>query len=101
VLCGRSPTLTSWGEPNRPDLTTSIAKTYLAVLGGVAHDRRLLPDVDEPLRGVGAVEEWVFRTGYRLKNTEAVTRSGTQNYFIRPSDFSVGRGAKVAWCKAR
>ncbi len=39
--------LTSWGEPRRADLTFSIAKTYLALLAGVAHDRGLLPDVDE------------------------------------------------------
>ena len=42
-------TLISWGEPNRPDLTFSIAKTYLALLAGVAYDRGLLPDVDEPV----------------------------------------------------
>ncbi|MEK6210129.1 MAG: serine hydrolase [Pseudomonadota bacterium] len=48
VLNGK--TLTSWGEPDRPDLTFSIAKTYLALLAGVAHDRGLLPDVDEPVR---------------------------------------------------
>ena len=42
--------LTSWGEPDRPDLTYSIAKTYLALLAGIAHDRGLLPDVDEPVR---------------------------------------------------
>ena len=47
VLDGK--TLTSWGEPDRPDLTFSIAKTYLALLAGVAHDRGLLPDVDEPV----------------------------------------------------
>lgn len=43
-------TLTSWGEPDRPDLTFSIAKTYLALLAGVAHDHGLLPEVDEPVR---------------------------------------------------
>ncbi len=47
VLDGK--TLTSWGEPERTDLTFSIAKTYLALLVGVAHDRGLLPDVDEPV----------------------------------------------------
>lgn len=40
-------TLTSWGEPQRADLTFSVAKTYLALLAGVAHDRGLLPDVHE------------------------------------------------------
>ncbi len=47
----------SWGEPDRADLTFSVAKTYLALLAGVAHDRGLLPDVDEPVgrrvRGIG------------------------------------------------
>lgn len=43
-------TLASWGEPNRADLTFSVAKMYLALLAGVAHDRGLLPDVDEAVR---------------------------------------------------
>lgn len=49
--------LAAWGEPDRADLTYSIAKTYLALLAGVAHDRGLLPDVDERigqrLKGIG------------------------------------------------
>ena len=53
----RGQPLVSWGEPARPDLTFSVAKTYLALLAGVAHDRGLLPDVDEPvgrrLSGIG------------------------------------------------
>jgi len=43
-------TLTSWGEPNRADLTFSIAKTYLALLAGVAHDRGFIPNVNEAVR---------------------------------------------------
>lgn len=42
-------TRASWGEPRRSDLTFSVAKTYLALLAGVAHDRGLLPDVHEPV----------------------------------------------------
>ncbi len=49
--------IASWGEPERADLTFSVAKTYLALLAGVAHDRGLLPEVDEPvcarLPGIG------------------------------------------------
>ncbi|MEK7438978.1 MAG: serine hydrolase [Pseudomonadota bacterium] len=49
--------LASWGEPMRADLTFSVAKTYLALLAGVAFDRGLLPDVDQPvcarLPGIG------------------------------------------------
>jgi CubicO group peptidase (beta-lactamase class C family) len=33
----------------RADLTFSVAKTYLALLAGVAFDRGMLPDVDEPV----------------------------------------------------
>jgi CubicO group peptidase (beta-lactamase class C family) len=47
VLNGRP--LISWGEPDRADLTFSVAKTYLALIAGVAHDRGLLPDVNEPV----------------------------------------------------
>jgi hypothetical protein len=46
-----------WGEPHRADLTFSIAKTYLAMLAGVAHDTGLLAEVHEPVHrkvtGVG------------------------------------------------
>ena len=37
----------AWGEPDRADLTFSVAKTCLAMLAGVAHADGLLPDVDE------------------------------------------------------
>lgn len=47
VLKGKP--LVSWGEPKRADLTFSVAKTYLALLAGVAHDRGLMPDVNEPV----------------------------------------------------
>ena len=49
--------LAAWGEPDRADLTFSVAKTFLSLLAGVAHGRGLLPDVDEPvvarLPGIG------------------------------------------------
>ncbi|HET8747359.1 MAG TPA: serine hydrolase [Ramlibacter sp.] len=37
----------AWGEPDRADLTFSVAKTYLALLAGVAQRRGLLPDANE------------------------------------------------------
>ena len=37
------------GEPERADLTFSVAKTYLALLAGDAFDQGLLRDVDEPV----------------------------------------------------
>jgi CubicO group peptidase (beta-lactamase class C family) len=46
-----------WGEPERADQTFSVAKTYLALIAGLAHDQGLLPDLDEPvaarLPGIG------------------------------------------------
>lgn len=52
----------SWGEPHRSDLTFSVAKTYLALLAGIAVDRGLLPDIDEPigerLPGIGFDAGW-------------------------------------------
>jgi CubicO group peptidase (beta-lactamase class C family) len=55
VVAGK--TIASWGEPARADLTFSVAKTYLALVAGLAHDRGLLPDVDEPIgarvKGIG------------------------------------------------
>lgn len=47
----------AWGEPARSDQTFSVAKTFLALLAGLAHGDGLLPDVDRPvgaqLPGIG------------------------------------------------
>jgi CubicO group peptidase (beta-lactamase class C family) len=46
----------AWGEPDRADQTFSVAKTYLALLAGVAHARGLLDPgqrVAERLPGIG------------------------------------------------
>jgi CubicO group peptidase (beta-lactamase class C family) len=50
AILHRGNLLVSWGEPWRADLTFSVAKTYLALLAGIAFDRGLLTDVDEPVR---------------------------------------------------
>jgi CubicO group peptidase (beta-lactamase class C family) len=42
--------LAAWGEPTRSDQTFSVAKTYLALLAGVAQQRGLLPDLDHPVQ---------------------------------------------------
>jgi len=41
--------IAAWGEPARADQTFSVAKTYLALLAGVAQQQGLLPDVDRPV----------------------------------------------------
>lgn len=49
VLFHRGELVAQWGEVHRSDLTFSVAKTYLALLAGLAFDDGLLPDVDEPV----------------------------------------------------
>ena len=41
--------MAQWGEPHKSDLTFSVAKTYLALLAGIAFDRGLLTNVHEPV----------------------------------------------------
>ncbi len=57
VVWQRGREIAAWGEPDRADLTFSVAKTYLALLAGVAHGCGLLPDAGEPvaqrLPGIG------------------------------------------------
>ena len=57
VIRQRGQEIAAWGEPDRADLTFSVAKTYLALLAGVAQARGLLPDADQPvvarLPGIG------------------------------------------------
>mgnify|MGYP006283979745 CR=1 FL=1 len=50
VILHRGRRIAHWGEPARADLTFSVAKTYLALLAGVAVDRGLIVDLDEPVR---------------------------------------------------
>jgi CubicO group peptidase (beta-lactamase class C family) len=49
VVWRRGREVASWGEPARADLTFSVAKTYLALLAGVAQREGLLPDEDAPV----------------------------------------------------
>ena len=39
-----------WGDTDRVDMTFSIAKSYLAVLAGIALDRGLIGSIDDPVR---------------------------------------------------
>jgi len=38
-----------WGDTNRPDMTFSVAKSYLAILAGIAAADGLIASVDEPV----------------------------------------------------
>jgi CubicO group peptidase (beta-lactamase class C family) len=49
VVYRKGELMAQWGEVRRSDLTFSVAKTYLALLAGLAFDDGLLPDVHEPV----------------------------------------------------
>ncbi len=49
VIRVRGKEVAAWGEPDRADQTFSVAKTYLALLAGIAHSRELL----DPAERVG------------------------------------------------
>ncbi len=57
VVLQRGREIAAWGEPDRADLTFSVAKTYLCLLAGIAHRDGLLPDLQAPvaqrLPGIG------------------------------------------------
>ncbi len=38
-----------WGDIDRPDMTFSVTKTYLALVAGIAFDLGVLPDLDKPV----------------------------------------------------
>jgi len=39
-----------WGTPWRPDMTFSVAKSFISLCVGLAHDDGLIPDLDAPVR---------------------------------------------------
>jgi len=45
-----------WGDTRRPDMTFSVAKSYLAALAGVAVMRELIRDLDDPV-GKAALDD--------------------------------------------
>jgi len=47
-----------WGDTQRVDMSFSIAKSYLAVLAGVAHARGLVHDLDEPVVATARDEDF-------------------------------------------
>ncbi len=56
VIRVRGKEIAAWGEPDRADQTFSVAKTYLALLAGIAHARGLLDPrerMSDRLPGIG------------------------------------------------
>jgi CubicO group peptidase (beta-lactamase class C family) len=49
LILHRGLIVAEWGDTGRVDMTFSVAKSYLGLLAGLAHERGLIPDVHEPV----------------------------------------------------
>ena len=58
-----------WGNTRQVDMTFSITKSYLSILAGIAYDRGLIPDPDEP------VNRRVVDDGFAAPHNRAITWS--------------------------
>lgn len=56
-----------WGETGRTDMTFSVAKSYIAVVAGLAFDDGLIRDVDEPVRAT--VDDPLFASAHNAAIT--------------------------------
>jgi CubicO group peptidase (beta-lactamase class C family) len=52
VLTRGGRIVASWGDPRQVDMTFSVAKSYLSILAGIAWDRGMIRDLDEPVRRI-------------------------------------------------
>jgi CubicO group peptidase (beta-lactamase class C family) len=56
-----------WGDTERPDMSFSIAKSYLAILAGLALARGLIKDLDDPVR------DYALDDGFASAQNRAIT----------------------------
>lgn len=54
IVFRRGIRVAEWGDTNRPDMTFSVAKSYLALLAGLAWADGRIPELDEPVRNRAA-----------------------------------------------
>jgi Beta-lactamase len=59
--------LGSWGDIHRPDMTFSVAKSYLALLAGLAVEDGLIKDLDDPVR------DYALDDGFESAQNRAIT----------------------------
>lgn len=58
VVLHQGRRVAEWGDAARPDMTFSVAKSYLAVLAGIAHGDGLIADVDLPVAETALDEDF-------------------------------------------
>jgi len=92
-----------WGDPTRADMTFSVAKSYLAMLAGLAAQDGLLPDLDArvsaavPHEGFAGERNGAVTWRHLLTNTSEWegTLFGKSDLIDRGRKFGVeGRGSK-------
>lgn len=71
LLDGR--VIARWGDTRRVDMTFSVAKSYLAILAGIAVGDGLIPDLDAPVRAL------VDDGGFEGRNAGVTWRHLLQN----------------------
>ena len=50
IIIRRGYIVAEWGEPDRVDVTFSVTKSFVSTTVGLAYDRGLIRDLDEPVR---------------------------------------------------
>jgi len=102
VILRHGETVAEWGDPRQVDMTFSVAKSYLAILAGVALGDGLIGDLDAPVRALvddGGFEGPNAAITWRqlLQNTSEWqgTLFGKSDRIDRGRDLAVeGRGPK-------
>jgi CubicO group peptidase (beta-lactamase class C family) len=80
----------SWGEPDRVDMTHSVTKSFLSVVVGLAFDRGLLRDVNEPV--------WMSQAPTYALRTQAPSEPGStygQSMLIDP--WNTPHNRSITW----
>lgn len=80
----------SWGEPERVDMTHSVTKSFLSVVVGLAFDRGLLRDVNEPV--------WMSQAPTYPLRTQAPSEPGSTyraSMFIDP--WNTPHNRSISW----
>jgi CubicO group peptidase (beta-lactamase class C family) len=67
LIIRRGEIVAEWGDTARADMTFSVAKSYLAVLAGLALARRLIRDIDDPVR------DYALDDGFESAQNRSIT----------------------------
>jgi len=67
LILRRGYIVAEWGDTGRVDMTFSISKSFLSAIAGLAFDRRLIRDLDDPVR------EYVHDGGFDSPHNASIT----------------------------